>query len=127
TSMRIPDNIEKTTCDPRLKQVPVFRNDNSPWWDAGQLYGDTRADTLRLREDGGRRAELRLEGGHLPDNPDPQLKGIEDTGFNENWWLGLSLMHTLFAREHNTVVGELRRADPSWNEEQPYQTARRGV
>jgi hypothetical protein len=122
--MRIADNIEKITRDPRLKGRPVFRNDNSPWWDAGQLYGDTAADAARLRVDGGRRAELRLENGFLPDNPDPALLGIEDTGFNENWWLGLSFMHTLFAREHNTVVAELRRAYPAWDEEKLYQTTR---
>jgi hypothetical protein len=122
--MRIADNIEKITLDPRLKGRPVFRNDNSPWWDAGQLYGDTGADAARLRVDGGRRAELRLEDGYLPDNPDPALRGIEDTGFNENWWLGLSFMNTLFAREHNTVVAELRRAYPAWDEEKLYQTTR---
>jgi hypothetical protein len=123
TSMRIAENIPKITRDPRLRSVPVFRNDNSPWWDAGQLYGDTAADATRLREDSGRRAELRLEGGFLPDNPDPQRHGIEDTGFNENWWLGLSFMHTLFAREHNTVVGQLRLAYPAWDEDKLYQTA----
>ena len=30
------------------------------------------------------------------------------TGFNESWWLGLSALHTLFAREHNVVCDELR-------------------
>jgi hypothetical protein len=124
TCMRIADNIPKNTRDPRLAGKPVFRNDNSPWWDAGQLYGDTGADALRLREEGGRKAELRLDNGFLPDHPDPRLTGVEDTGFNENWWLGLSFMHTLFAREHNTVVGELRRAYRGWDEDKLYQTAR---
>ena len=30
------------------------------------------------------------------------------TGFNESWWLGLSGLHTLFAREHNLLCDELR-------------------
>jgi hypothetical protein len=124
SSMRIAENIPKITSDPRLNNVPVYRNDNAPWWDAGQLYGDTRAQALLLREDDGRRAEFRLENGYLPNHPDPQFSGIEQTGFNDNWWLGLSFMHTLFAREHNTVVAELRRAYPSWDEEKLYQTAR---
>jgi hypothetical protein len=33
----------------------------------------------------------------------PRYKdGIPQTGFNENWWLGVELLHTLFALEHNT-------------------------
>ena len=34
------------------------------------------------------------------------------TGFNESWWLGLSGLHTLFAREHNVLCDELRSALP---------------
>ena len=46
------------------------------------------------------------------------------TGFNESWWLGLSTLHTLFAREHNLVCDALKRAYPAWDEERIYQTAR---
>ena len=46
------------------------------------------------------------------------------TGFNESWWLGLSAMHTLFAREHNVICEELQRAYPGWTDERVYQTAR---
>jgi hypothetical protein len=123
--MRIAGNVTRATRDPRLKGVPVSENQDSPWWDAGQLYGQDAADAARLREPdggGGSRAELRLEDGYLPASP--LFPGLEDTGVNENWWLGLSLMHTLFAREHNTVVGELRRAYPAWGEERLFRTAR---
>jgi hypothetical protein len=51
-------------------------------------------------------------------------KGSETTGFNESWWLGLSAMHTLFAREHNIVCEALRSEYPHWSDEQVYQTAR---
>ena len=37
---------------------------------------------------------------------------MEITGFNESWWLGLSTMHTLFAREHNLLCDELRAHYP---------------
>jgi hypothetical protein len=123
--MEIAENVPCPTRDPRLEGVPVFENQSSPWWDAGQLYGDGPAAERRLREPDGRgglRAEFRLEDGFLPRSTIyPEL---EDTGFNENWWLGLSLMHTLFVREHNTVVGELRRAYPTWGEEELFRTAR---
>ncbi|MDN5870551.1 MAG: catalase [Nitrococcus sp.] len=101
---------------PRCEDPGVFANTHSTWWDASALYGESaeRAATLR---DG---ARLRLEEGYLPTN----LRGLEVTGFNESWWLGLSAMHTLFAREHNILVDELQREYPHWDDERRYQTAR---
>jgi len=124
--MEIADNVRRTTTDPRLKHMPVFENANTPWWDAGQIYGYDPVDAARLRErDGDRlRGELRLEQGFLPAHPAPHMAGIEDTGFNENWWLGLSLMHTLFVREHNAIVAALRREYPGWEEDAYYRTGR---
>src|SRR4051794_20699778 len=66
-------------------------------------------------------ARLRLTAdGYLPDD----LSGMAVTGFNESWWLGLSGMHTLFAREHNAVCDELRAHYRNWSDERVYQTAR---
>ena len=42
----------------------------------------------------------------------PICSGTNVTGFNEAWWLGLSAMHTLFAREHNVICRELRSRLP---------------
>jgi hypothetical protein len=109
--MRIAENI----CEMR-QGCPVFVNSATSWWDSSELYGC----------DGGKAAELRsgpflvLEGGYLPVNAD----GLQLTGFNESWWLGLSLMHTLFAREHNSICEALKFTYPSWNDECVYQTAR---
>jgi hypothetical protein len=33
-------------------------------------------------------------------------------------------MHTLFAREHNVLCGELRERNPGWSDDRTYQTAR---
>jgi hypothetical protein len=46
------------------------------------------------------------------------------TGFNESWWLGLSALHTLFAREHNTVCDELRAHYKGWSDDRVFNTAR---
>ncbi len=46
------------------------------------------------------------------------------TGFNESWWLGLSSLHTVFAREHNLLCDELRAHYRGWSDERVYQTAR---
>ena len=43
---------------------------------------------------------------------------------NGNWWIGLSLMHTLFAREHNSIVDRLRVDYPAADGEWLFQKAR---
>ncbi|TYB61362.1 catalase [Nonomuraea sp. PA05] len=94
-------------------------NAASHWWDGSEVYGGDESVARSLREpDGG--ASLRLEDGHLVPGPD----GIPITGFRDNWWLGLSVMHTLFAREHNAVCRALREEYPGMAEEAVYHTAR---
>jgi hypothetical protein len=46
------------------------------------------------------------------------------TGFTQNWWIGLALLHTLFSREHNAIYNELLRANPYWSQDQLFDTAR---
>jgi hypothetical protein len=97
---------------------PVFQNITTPWWDGSEIYGDTEgnAKALCLPDSGC----LRLEDGYLPKD----VNGMNITGFNESWWLGLSMMHTLFAREHNVLCQELQRAYPDWLPERVYNTGR---
>ncbi|KAJ3393438.1 hypothetical protein HDU84_001928 [Entophlyctis sp. JEL0112] len=49
---------------------------------------------------------------------------IEETGLTTNWWLGLSIMHNLFARNHNNICSQLAHAYPNMTDEQLFQTAR---
>lgn len=65
--------------------------------------------------------------GRLPlvnDPQSPHLTGVEQTGFNDNWWVGLSLLHTLFTWEHNAVCDALKREYPAFDDEKLFQTAR---
>ena len=111
--MRIAGNqISHYTAD----GYPVFKNITTPWWDGSEVYGDTRQNAESLRDG----ARLRLVDGYLPTD----INGLNVTGFNESWWLGLSTMHTLFAREHNVLCSELHRAYRHWPPERVYQTAR---
>jgi hypothetical protein len=58
------------------------------------------------------RGELRLSPDRLlPIDPATQQ---EQAGLTDNWWLGLSLMHTLFAQEHNAIAARLRLEYPYW-------------
>ena len=46
------------------------------------------------------------------------------TGFSDNYWIGLSLLHTLFVKEHNAICDHLRGSYPTWDDEQLFLTAR---
>jgi hypothetical protein len=116
--MRFADDRPKFAGDGARPPI-LFANTASHWWDASEVYGgdETVAKSLREPPDG---AALHLDNGHLQPGPD----GFPITGFRENWWLGISLMHTLFAREHNVLCEALRREYPRMDEEAVYHTAR---
>jgi hypothetical protein len=112
---------DTTSREPWLGATPTRRNQNSHWWDAAQLYGSSRAaqEQLRLRRDG----MIELDkGGMLRE--DPAHQGVDLTGFNDSWWLGLSLLHTLLAREHNAICAALKNRYPGWDDEELFQRAR---
>jgi hypothetical protein len=106
---------------PGGKTLPTYYNENTHWWDGSQLYGSSKAvaDSLRKNEGGVLKAEL-----DLPDNMLPVKDGQEQSGFIRNWWIGLDLMHTLFAREHNQIVAMLRQSHPELAEDDLYDKAR---
>jgi hypothetical protein len=113
TTMRIAGN--QTRVAPDGTEL-LFANAASHWWDGSEVYGADAAQMAKLREGG----KLRLEDGYLPTD----LSGRELTGFNESWWLGLSSLHTLFAREHNVVCDELRAHYKGWTDDRIFNTAR---
>ncbi|NTJ10402.1 peroxidase family protein [Rhizobium lusitanum] len=112
--MRIAGNME--IAGYAGKPPIYFGNAASHWWDGSEVYGPDSEKAKLLREG----PKIRLVNGHLP----VDVHGFEVTGFNESWWLGLSAMHTLFAREHNLLCDELRRQYGNWDDERVYQTAR---
>ncbi len=61
------------------------------------------------------------DDGRLGCRPDT---GLEITGFTENAWVGLSLLHGLFALEHNAICDMLTQAQPDWDDERLFQQAR---
>ncbi len=116
TEMRIGDNVRADE-QGAAPMAPVFANLASHWWDGSEVYGTDATQAAALREG----AKLRLTPeGYLPTD----TSGQELTGFNESWWLGLSGLHTIFAREHNLLCDELRSHYRGWSDERVYQTAR---
>jgi hypothetical protein len=101
---------------------PTYVNKVTPWWDGSQLYGSTeeRNRALRSGEDG----KLAMENFRLPEETDPNLHGVDLTGFSDNYWVGLSVMHNLFANEHNAICDMLKSHNPTWDDEKLFLTAR---
>lgn len=103
-------------------QAPLYGNFATHWWDASQIYGsgDKRQAEIRTFVDGKIKVQ---DDGRLPPSPDPEQPGIELTGMRENYWVGVGLLHTLFAREHNAVCDELKKAYPSFDDQRLFEVA----
>lgn len=120
-----PMDVGKTLDDPtRLdndpETPPTFVNTVSHWWDGSQLYGSSEAELERLRShtDG---KLLINDDGLLPLD---ESSNIDRTGFNDNWWIGLSVLHTIFVKEHNTICDHLKKDYPSWSDDKLFGHAR---
>jgi hypothetical protein len=111
-------NGDKTYLDRAYKTT---RNNVTAWWDASQLYGYDETSRRRVKRDPNDSAKFLLGApnkgdrfGFLPvlgpDDPiNPAWAGQEATAFPDNWNIGLSFYHNVFAREHNAFVEEFRK------------------
>ena len=115
-----PMRIEPTPPDtPSNGQPPSYVNRNTHWWDGSQIYGGSEqvANKLRSGVDGkmktGDEALLPLD-----------VEGVVLTGFSDNWWVGLSMLHALFVAEHNAICDRLKRDHPDWSDDHLFQQAR---
>lgn len=127
--MKIERTLEDSTRAGEDKnKPPTFLSEETHWWDGSQIYGSSQKleDKLRSHEDG----KLKVESSNwaefrlLPDDRDPNKSGFDLTGFNNNYWAGLGLLHTIFTLEHNAICDELRREYPTWGDDRLFKTAR---
>ena len=119
--------VHKTLADTPLNEIdrkfPAYKNKNTHWWDGSQIYGSSEALTEVLRgkaTDG----KLYVEDGSADHYLPRDHRGIPISGFVDNWWTGLELLHTIFALEHNAICDELREHFPDWTSDQIFDTAR---
>ncbi|HPR00678.1 MAG TPA: peroxidase family protein [Saprospiraceae bacterium] len=115
--------VGKTQQDPTHGEKDVyaktFINECTHWWDGSQLYGSDLETVQWLRS--GIDGKMRLNSN---DTLPRDKKGIEETGYIRNWWVGLALMHTIFIREHNAICDHLKEHNPDWDDHQLFQVAR---
>lgn len=117
---------DPTNSYPLNARHPAFRNKDPQWWDASQIYGESVAETLRLRFDPNAQqlcphGKLFLDkNGLLPhDEGDHVL-----SGFTDNWWLGIEILHTLFVKEHNYICDRLVENEPHLTDQEIFEVAR---
>ena len=120
TKMFVAKSQPDPTRFPDKEETPVtYINEVTHWWDGSQIYGSDQEMVAYLRS--GVDGKLRLnEDGTLPIGK----QEVEETGFTRNWWLGLSMMHTLFEREHNAICDHLKQAYPDWDDNRLFNVAR---
>ncbi len=97
-----------------------FINEVTHWWDGSQIYGSDQATQDRLRSHQSGKMLLGPDG-LLPVDP---KTGVEDAAFVRNWWVGLSMLHTLFVHEHNAICDMLHVAYPNWDDNLLFNVAR---
>jgi len=112
----------KTFTNDKTRLAQAYKTTNNyvtAWWDASQIYGYDQNSFSRVKreliqdpQDPTKKkfgAKLRLDKGYLPpfedgDPKNPVWAGQEATAFPDNWSIGLSFFHNVFAREHNRFV-----------------------
>jgi hypothetical protein len=106
------------TSPPDSGLPPTHTNILTHWWDGSQVYGTSLAEqqSLRSHSDG----KLRIVEGLQPYPTDPAHDPTRVPGF----WLGIAMLQTVFALEHNAICDRLRTAYPGWDDETIFQRAR---
>ena len=110
-------------------------NEITSWIDASNVYGSDAVRAAALREnDGSGRLRIQDDGllplntAGLPNAPSAELPTLFLAGdVRANEQLGLTAMHTLWVREHNRIVDDLRARNPHLGGDALYETARSRV
>ena len=122
--------LESAASLPRgqINQVTSFIDGSQVYGSSQELARSLRLMTGGLLKQGGRAKshkgnlpfqEERPEGGVLPFFIAGDERANEQTG--------LTVMHTLWLREHNRIVRDLAAINPCWDDERLYQEARKIV
>ena len=112
--MTLPRSQEDKTLDASDETCPHYTNTSTPWWDGSQIYGTGEEQTSKLRHqqpDG----KLLMTSDKMEMFLPRDEHGLPTTGFRNNWWIGLELLHTLFALEHNAICDMLKGKNQHWN------------
>ncbi|KXJ87854.1 feebly protein [Microdochium bolleyi] len=121
--MSLPKTAVDTTYKAFDGKCPAYRNANTAWWDGSQIYGSSEATTTKLR-DGAMDGKLRLNDNGVGAFILRDAQNVPQTGFSTNWWVGMEMLHTLFALEHNAICDKLKEVHPDWTSDRIFDKAR---
>ncbi|KAJ6616202.1 heme peroxidase family protein [Mycena sp. CBHHK59/15] len=112
-------SLRRTVKETHPGRPNTYTNINTHWWDLSQVYGADEAThaTLRSYVDGKMKV---ADDGLLPVGPN----GLDITGFNDNWWAGLSMLHNIWTKEHNLVCDMFKASNPQWTDTELFDHAR---
>ncbi len=118
-SLKVRKTLDDPTRSSDNQNLPTFISKVTHWWDASHIYGSDQEtiDSVRSHVDG---KLLIGEDGFLPLNS----HGIDQVGFPGTWWFGLSMLHTLFVKEHNSICDRLKQKYFDWTDDQLFDHAR---
>ena len=112
--MVLPETkVARTATDENGEEYFVYDNRVTHWWDLSQVYGSNLNTVAMVRS--GKNGKLKvneqniipLANSTVGVRGDYQKKeGLPETGFFDNWWSGLSVMHDVFTRNHNMIVAD---------------------
>jgi len=128
-------NLVRSTPAPALDCSVRYReqvNQITHWLDSSQVYGSSVREQRNLRTgrggrllDAGGSGESLLPGDQGEESCTGDCFRAGDSRVNEQ--PNLSVLHTVFMREHNRVAAELQRLNPGWSDEKIFQEAKRFV
>ncbi|KAL1517115.1 hypothetical protein ABEB36_000924 [Hypothenemus hampei] len=140
---------EGVTCLSFVRSIPAIRSDctfgasdqvnqATHYLDGSQIYGSTlrKSDELRSFVNGKLATSTFEKRSYLPLSKDPthdcQIFSNMSTCYESgdtrvNFQPQLTLMHTLWYREHNRIAEQLAKLNPHWNDEVLFQETRRIV
>jgi hypothetical protein len=117
--------LDRTEKDPTLpadyKGPTVHRNAETPGWDMSNIYGSSLARQLQVRTLHDGKLKIGADGRLLDD---PEKPGLPLTGFNDNIHPLLTMYHTIWTLEHNSVADAVKSEHPDWNDQQIFDMAR---
>ncbi len=117
--MTILRTMDDPTRPPGTTGPPTTVNVLTHWWDGSSIYGESEEVGHQRRSHVDGKLQL-TEDGLVPRPTDPAKDPSQVPGF----WVGLAMLVTLFAREHNAICDRLKGEYPHWSDEELFQRAR---
>lgn len=131
-------------CFPFMRSLPGQQtlgpreqvNQNTAFLDASQVYGENMCVARDLKGYGGRMnctihpakgKDLLPQSDHHPECKAPSGYCFIAGDGRASEQPGLTVIHTIFMREHNRIVAALRQVNPHWSAEKLFEHARKVV